>query len=276
MGPAPEPIGSNRVWFEERGQLSPVNADLPLNEDSRLAASSSFHRLDVPSALALQEITRAHGVQSILIHEARTPLTEILALVRQILDTDLQPLARRNLNSVISITDALLKRLTEAQVTDCGGTFLAVKSTGQPVNTEVASLIDGQFGHEVGESLPDREPSRPVFLEAAPHLDEIPILAETAGMFCDSAPLLHRKLCDAAAAGNLDLVQFTASSLKGSIAVLRGVRGAAECHRKVQEIEEFAALELLEQVQELAPLLEPYFGLLLHHLDEIIHPPHHS
>jgi HPt (histidine-containing phosphotransfer) domain-containing protein len=100
-----------------------------------------------------------------------------------------------------------------------------------------------------------------------------PVLAETAEIFCETAPLLHRKLIDAAAAGNLDQVRFAAHSLKGAISVLHNVRGAAECHRKVQEIEEFAALELLEQVQSLAPLLEPYFGLLLHHVDEIIHPP---
>ena len=114
----------------------------------------------------------------------------------------------------------------------------------------------------------------PVFPSASEAEPMSPVLAETAEIFCESAPLLHRKLCDAAAAGNLDQVRFTAHSLKGAIAVLRNVRGAAECHRKVQEIEEFAALELLEQVQQLAPLLEPYFGLLLHHVDEIIHPPH--
>ena len=99
-----------------------------------------------------------------------------------------------------------------------------------------------------------------------------PVLVETAEIFCETAPLLHRKLCDAATAGNLVQVRFTAHSLKGAIAVMHEVRGAAECHRKVQEIEEFAALEMLEQVQQLAPLLEPYFGLLLHHVDEIIHP----
>jgi CheY-like chemotaxis protein len=113
----------------------------------------------------------------------------------------------------------------------------------------------------------------PIFPSASDSEPLGPVLVETAEIFCETAPLLHRKLCDAAATGNLVQVRFTAHSLKGAIAVLHDVRGAAECHRKVQEIEEFAALELLEQVQQLAPLLEPYFGLLLHHVDEIIHPP---
>ena len=99
------------------------------------------------------------------------------------------------------------------------------------------------------------------------------ILSETAEIFCESAPSLHHKLRDAAAAGNLEAVQFTAQSLKGSIAVFRDTRGAAECYRKVQEIEEFAALELLDQVQILVPQLEPYLGLLLHNLNAFIHDP---
>ncbi len=99
------------------------------------------------------------------------------------------------------------------------------------------------------------------------------ILAETAEIFCETAPALHHKLRSAAAAGNLEAVQFAAHSLKGAIAVFPDNHGAAECHRRVQEIEEFAALELLEQVQILVPQLDPFLGLLLHNLDALVHAP---
>jgi CheY-like chemotaxis protein len=114
------------------------------------------------------------------------------------------------------------------------------------------------------------QPTASIFDPVRPWDDLSPILAETAEMFCETAPELYVKLRQAAAAGNLEMVMFTAHSLKGSISVFRDIRGAAECHAKVQEIEEFAALEILEQVQLLAPLLEPYLGLLLHHLDELV------
>ena len=270
-----------------------MNAELSPDVDPRVAGVSSG-AVSPPAGItqheattdAVHEATSRYSAK--LIHEIRTPLGEIVGLVRQALDTDLAPQSRRDLNTVISTAGALLKRLDEIQVSGGDGTFPEFRpapteegdqippTVSSHLNAAFAALIVGGLEHDVAESLPVPAPMRPTFPEADPGADVTPIHAETAEMFCESAPLLHRKLCDAAAAGKLDLVQFTASSLKGSISVLRGVRGAAECHRKVQEIEEFAALELPEQVQSLAPLLEPYFGLLLHHLDEIIHPPHRS
>ena len=270
-----------------------MNAELSPDVDPRVAGVSSG-AVSPPAETAQHEATNdavreaTSRYSAKLIHEIRTPLGEIVGLVRQALDTDLAPQSRRDLNTVISTAGALLKRLDEIQVSGGDGTFPEFRpapteegdqippTVSSHLNAAFAALIVGGLEHDVAESLPVPAPMRPTFPEADPGADVTPIHAETAEMFCESAPLLHRKLCDAAAAGKLDLVQFTASSLKGSISVLRGVRGAAECHRKVQEIEEFAALELPEQVQSLAPLLEPYFGLLLHHLDEIIHPPHRS
>ncbi len=293
MGHAPERTLIVRVRSRKRGRTPPVNAELSPDVDTRHAAVSSGVVCPLADTTeheatdaALREAKDQYPAK--LIHELRTPLGEILGLVRQVLDTDLQPQSRRCLNTVISTAGALLKRLDETQASGGGGPFVEIKPgptdgvdripqrVSSHLNAAFAALIVGGLEHDVVESIPSPAPMRPSFPEADPFAAVTPILAETAGMFCESAPLLHRKLCDAAAAGNLDLVQFTASSLKGSISVFPGVRGAAECHRKVQEIEEFAALELLEQVQELAPLLEPYFGLLLHHLDEIIHPPHHA
>ena len=272
----------NEYWESTKDRLvtPPVNAELSPDVDPRLAPVSSG--VVCPTAATTQHeatddpVREANGqISAKLIHEIRAPLGEILGLVHQALDTDLPPQSRRDLNTVISTAAALLKRLDLIQVSSGGDTFPNFKlgpsdevdriplPVSSHLNTAFAALIVGGLEHEVVESLPARDSIRPPFPEADPLADATPIHAETAEMFCESAPLLQRKLCEAAAAGNLDLVQFTASSLKGSIAVLRGVRGAAECHRKVQEIEEFAALELLEHVQSLTPLLEPHFGLLL-------------